>query len=122
MKVLSSCSRRRYIHRRGASLVVPGSQSPPILNPDSTVLPRMSTTETTKSAKRNKKAKSSGGGQKVAERLKTVVRRLPPNLPEEIFWQSVSKWVTEETVTWKAYYPGKFKTRYVSLCMEVEGG
>ncbi|KAI0753310.1 Smg-4/UPF3 family-domain-containing protein, partial [Daedaleopsis nitida] len=72
----------------------------------------MSAPEAGKQAKKAKKAKSSTGDQKSqAERLKTVVRRLPPNLPEEIFWQSVSKWVSEETVTWKSYHPGKFKTR-----------
>lgn len=49
------------------------------------------------------------------ERLKTVVRRLPPNLPEEVFWQSVQKWVTEETVIWKEYYQGKFRKRCVRL-------
>ena len=46
------------------------------------------------------------------ERLKTVVRRLPPNLPEEIFWQSVQSWVTEDTAVWKTYYPGKIRKRY----------
>ncbi|KIK82630.1 hypothetical protein PAXRUDRAFT_153590 [Paxillus rubicundulus Ve08.2h10] len=46
-----------------------------------------------------------------AERLKTVVRRLPPNLPEEIFWQSVQAWVSDETVTWRAFYPGKTRKR-----------
>ncbi|KXN89741.1 Regulator of nonsense transcripts UPF3 [Leucoagaricus sp. SymC.cos] len=45
------------------------------------------------------------------ERLKVVVRRLPPNLPEDIFWQSVSNWVTEESVSWKAYYSGKPRKR-----------
>ncbi|KAJ3812948.1 Smg-4/UPF3 family-domain-containing protein [Lentinula aff. lateritia] len=45
------------------------------------------------------------------ERLKTIVRKLPPNLPEEIFWQSVQTWVTDETVSWKIYYPGKFQRR-----------
>ena len=59
----------------------------------------MSTAESSKPAKKSKKSKVSGGGQKAAERLKTVVRRLPPNLPEDIFWQSVAKWVSEETVT-----------------------
>jgi regulator of nonsense transcripts 3 len=48
-----------------------------------------------------------------AERLKTVVRRLPPNLPEDVFWQSVQTWVKEDTVSWKVYYPGKFRKRYV---------
>lgn len=70
-----------------------------------------------KDKEKEKKSKSSGSGQKSqTERLKTVVRRLPPNLPEDVFWQSVGKWVTEETVMWKSYYPGKFKTRYV-LCL-----
>jgi regulator of nonsense transcripts 3 len=45
------------------------------------------------------------------ERLKIVVRRLPPNLPEDIFWQSVVPWVTEETTTWKAFYPGKLRKK-----------
>nr|VWO95268.1 N/A [Ganoderma boninense] len=79
----------------------------------------MSTTETSRPPKskgkdkeKDKKPKSSGSGQKSqTERLKTVVRRLPPNLPEDVFWRSVGKWVSEETVSWRAYYPGKFKTR-----------
>ncbi|KAJ7451620.1 Smg-4/UPF3 family-domain-containing protein [Mycena latifolia] len=45
------------------------------------------------------------------ERLKTVVRRLPPNLPEDVFWQSVQTWVSDETVTWKIFYPGKLRKR-----------
>jgi regulator of nonsense transcripts 3 len=48
------------------------------------------------------------------ERLKTVVRRLPPNLPEDVFWQSVQSWVSDETVTWKIFYPGKLRKRYIS--------
>ncbi|KAG1778777.1 Smg-4/UPF3 family-domain-containing protein [Suillus placidus] len=45
------------------------------------------------------------------ERLKTVVRRLPPNLPEEIFWQSVQTWVTDDSITWKVYHAGKLRKR-----------
>ncbi|KAI5994347.1 Smg-4/UPF3 family-domain-containing protein [Pisolithus albus] len=45
------------------------------------------------------------------ERLKIIVRRLPHNLPEEVFWQSVQTWVTEETATWKMFCPGKLKKR-----------
>jgi len=45
------------------------------------------------------------------ERLKTIVRRLPPNLPEDVFWQGVQSWVTEETTTWKAYSPGKLRKK-----------
>ena len=45
------------------------------------------------------------------DRLKTVVRRLPPNLPEDVFWQSVQTWVTEESVDWKIFYPGKLRKK-----------
>ncbi len=45
------------------------------------------------------------------EKLKAIVRRLPPNLPEEIFWQSVGEWVTDDTVTWRVFYPGKLRKR-----------
>ena len=45
------------------------------------------------------------------ERLKTVIRRLPPNLPEDVFWKSVEPWVTDDTVLWKMYYPGKLRKR-----------
>ncbi|ETW77358.1 hypothetical protein HETIRDRAFT_436258 [Heterobasidion irregulare TC 32-1] len=45
------------------------------------------------------------------ERLKSIVRRLPPNLPEDIFWQSVQSWVTDDTVSWKAFYPGKLRKK-----------
>ncbi|KAI0060013.1 hypothetical protein BV25DRAFT_1004676 [Artomyces pyxidatus] len=63
-------------------------------------------TKTKSKEKRQAQSKSSG-----SERLKTVVRRLPPNLPEEIFWQSVHPWVTEETVLWKSFYPGKLRKK-----------
>jgi regulator of nonsense transcripts 3 len=45
------------------------------------------------------------------ERLKTVIRRLPPNLPEDVFWKSVEAWVTDDTVLWKMYYPGKLRKK-----------
>ena len=57
----------------------------------------------------SKEKKSQGKSQN--ERLKVVVRRLPPNLPEEIFWQSVSDWVSDETVSWKSFHAGKVKKR-----------
>lgn len=44
-------------------------------------------------------------------RLKVVVRRLPPNLPEELFWKSVEQW--REFVDWSSYLPGKLAQRYV---------
>lgn len=65
-----------------------------------------------KSKKEKEREKRERAAQQQTERLKVVVRRLPPNLPEDIFWQTVQKWVTEETTTWKVFYPGKFKKRY----------
>ncbi|KAG6857241.1 hypothetical protein H0H87_007660 [Tephrocybe sp. NHM501043] len=75
----------------------------------------MSTATTTpakpKSSKKDKKREASDRAHVGGERLKTVIRRLPPNLPEEIFWGSVSQWISDESVSWKTYYPGKLKTR-----------
>ncbi|THH31843.1 hypothetical protein EUX98_g2358 [Antrodiella citrinella] len=59
-----------------------------------------------------RKEKTRASHKVPGERLKTVVRRLPPNLPEQIFWNSVQDWVSEETVTWKVYHQGKFKKRF----------
>ncbi|KAG8216154.1 Smg-4/UPF3 family-domain-containing protein [Butyriboletus roseoflavus] len=73
----------------------------------------MSTTDTKHSRKQKQKEPKSHPAQNGAERLKTVVRRLPPNLPEEIFWQSVQAWVTDDTITWKSYCPGKLRTKRV---------
>ncbi|KAK8849654.1 hypothetical protein IAR55_004989 [Kwoniella newhampshirensis] len=42
-----------------------------------------------------------------AARNKLVIRRLPPTLPEDIFWRSVSAWITDETCLWKRYVKGK---------------
>ena len=53
---------------------------------------------------------STGGGS--SDKLKAVVRRLPPNLPEEIFWQSVEPWVNSESVSWKRFYGGKIRKEY----------
>ncbi|EJD05305.1 uncharacterized protein FOMMEDRAFT_165771 [Fomitiporia mediterranea MF3/22] len=46
------------------------------------------------------------------DRLKAVVRRLPPNLPEDVFWQSVQPWVTDESVSWRTFYSGKVRKKY----------
>ncbi|KAI0088255.1 Smg-4/UPF3 family-domain-containing protein [Irpex rosettiformis] len=76
----------------------------------------MATTEPAKQSKSKSKEKErkqriSQKGQSSSDRLKTVVRRLPPNLPEDVFWQSVLPWVTDETATWKEYYQGKMRKR-----------
>lgn len=62
-------------------------------------------------AKAKKETEQKLSQSQQSERLKTIVRRLPPNLPEDIFWQSVQPWVTEETTTWKVYYPGKLRKK-----------
>uniref|UniRef100_A0A0W0FBB7 UPF3 domain-containing protein n=1 Tax=Moniliophthora roreri TaxID=221103 RepID=A0A0W0FBB7_MONRR len=61
--------------------------------------------------RREKEKKEKSQQQQGLEKLKIVIRRLPPNLPEDIFWQSVQNWVTDDTVTWKVYYRGKFRSR-----------
>ncbi|KAI9511371.1 Smg-4/UPF3 family-domain-containing protein [Russula earlei] len=72
------------------------------------------TTEPVKKPQSRSKAKEKRQGQSKAtgtERLKIVVRRLPPNLPEQIFWQSVQTWVTDDVVLWKEFYPGKVRKK-----------
>lgn len=53
-----------------------------------------------------------------APRLKVVVRRLPADLPEHIFNQSISQWAPrevpegrEKVLTWSSYEKGKVRTR-----------
>ncbi|KAK1923594.1 Smg-4/UPF3 family-domain-containing protein [Papiliotrema laurentii] len=41
-----------------------------------------------------------------APRLKLVIRRLPPSLPEDIFWNSVQAWIKPETCVWRRYVKG----------------
>lgn len=47
------------------------------------------------------------GGAGSAPRLKLVIRRLPPALPEETFWKSVAPFVTDQTCQWKRYIKGR---------------
>lgn len=50
--------------------------------------------------------------QHPSPRLKIIVRRLPPHLPENVFWQSVEPWVNSDSVSWKKFHPGKLRPRY----------
>ena len=68
--------------------------------------PKKSQSKSKTKEKRQGQTKASG-----TERLKIIVRRLPPHLPEQIFWQSVQPWVTDDTVLWKEFYPGKSRKR-----------
>jgi len=47
--------------------------------------------------------------KKLKTRTKVIVRRLPPNLPEDVFYDSISEWL--ESITWKSYFPGKLSKR-----------
>lgn len=73
--------------------------------------PRLSSSPNSKAKSKDKEKRQKGESKAQTERLKTVVRRLPPNLPENVFWQSVQQWVTDESVQWKSFYQGKFRTR-----------
>lgn len=75
------------------------------------------------------KSNKSAASQQQNQRLKIVVRRLPPDLPEHVFWKSVSPWITRETavqdtaeagsstdlpsqaeaVSWSKFKPGKIR-------------
>jgi len=70
------------------------------------------------------KAKQSQSGQ----RLKVIVRRLPPDLPPAVFWKTVQPWVPqgaaeaveqsedkENAVAWSVFKQGKVRKRYVHL-------
>ncbi|KAI8074721.1 Smg-4/UPF3 family-domain-containing protein [Gongronella butleri] len=57
-----------------------------------------------KRERRRKKAKSSA---KEAIKTKVIVRRLPPNLPEDVFMNAVSRWTGDDIVDYKVYIPGK---------------
>ncbi|KAH9829545.1 Smg-4/UPF3 family-domain-containing protein [Rhodofomes roseus] len=72
---------------------------------------KLSLSPNAKGKAKEKDKRQKGANKPQTERLKTIVRRLPPNLPEDIFWHSVQQWVTDETAQWKAYYQGKFRKR-----------
>ncbi|KAK9670727.1 hypothetical protein K7432_017565, partial [Basidiobolus ranarum] len=40
-------------------------------------------------------------------KTKVIIRRLPPNLPEELFFKSIQPYITEENILWRLYVPGK---------------
>jgi len=37
--------------------------------------------------------------------------QVAPKPPRTGLWQPVQTWVTDETVTWKVFYPGKVKKK-----------
>ncbi|KAI8071882.1 Smg-4/UPF3 family-domain-containing protein [Thamnidium elegans] len=86
------------------SAVTPPSSTPPTDSPK--VLPK-ETKQGDKPAKKRTKKRTRRHARKNTLKTKIVVRRLPPNLPEEIFMNSVKPWISEETVDYSLYVPGK---------------
>ncbi|KAI9308300.1 Smg-4/UPF3 family-domain-containing protein [Cunninghamella echinulata] len=63
-----------------------------------------------KKKRRERKKKKSKRTKKNEPKTKVVVRRLPPNLPEDIFMNAVKQWTTDDLVDYKIYIPGKLTT------------
>jgi regulator of nonsense transcripts 3 len=63
--------------------------------------------------KKDKKKPRKRSSKKALPKTKVVVRRLPPNIPEEIFFNSVKAWVNESTTGWQLFVPGKLSSRLV---------
>lgn len=63
-----------------------------------------------------------GGGGAAPPKLKIVVRRLPANIPEEIFWSSTAQWVNDETAGWKVFRKGKVAKAYVAPALLSSSG
>ncbi|KAI8388641.1 Smg-4/UPF3 family-domain-containing protein [Radiomyces spectabilis] len=64
-----------------------------------------------KAAKKKKRdrqrKKAKRANRKNVLKTKVVVRRLPPNLPEETFMNAVKAWTGDDVVDYKYYVPGK---------------
>ncbi|KZV74977.1 hypothetical protein PENSPDRAFT_741883 [Peniophora sp. CONT] len=80
-------------------------------DPPAAPAPAILTSDAKKKKKSRSEKRAAAAKANPHERTKTVVRRLPPNLPEEIFWASVQKWVSDETVVWKSFVQGKLRKK-----------
>lgn len=69
-------------------------------------------------------SKAGHKGGPPGQRLKVVVRKLPPDLPPKVFWQTTAQWITREDtdadadeypaaerVVWSQYRQGKVRKR-----------
>jgi regulator of nonsense transcripts 3 len=61
--------------------------------------------------KKEKKKPRKRSGKKTSSKTKVVVRRLPPNIPQEVFSNSVKGWINEATIDWQLFVPGKLSSR-----------
>ena len=87
------------------------------VDPPATLAPAVTTSEAKKKKKSRSEKRAAAAKANPHERTKTVVRRLPPNLPEEVFWQSVQQWVSDDTVVWKSFEQGKLRKKCVYLVL-----
>ncbi|KAG0172194.1 hypothetical protein DFQ28_007475 [Apophysomyces sp. BC1034] len=60
-----------------------------------------------KKKKDRAKKKAKQASRKTTLKTKVVVRRLPPNLPEDVFMNTVKQWTSDESVDFAYYVPGK---------------
>jgi regulator of nonsense transcripts 3 len=60
-----------------------------------------------------RKSRRSKKPKEPVPRLKLVIRKLPPNLPKEVFLKTVEPWINK--IDWHDYYPGKLSKRYVVI-------
>lgn len=84
--------------------------------PSTLKLPTSPPPSETSSNKKSKKKKIPTSTAEISEnrpahcKTKVVVRCLPPNLPEPVFWDAVKDWVNEITADWSCFYAGKVST------------
>jgi len=72
-----------------------------------------------KSSAKPKKLKSKRGCGKNVTKTKVVVRRLPPLILEQAFFESVEQWVNKETCTWTRFHQGRISKRWSIPCVSL---
>lgn len=95
----------------------PPQPPPPTQEASSSSLEKQQKAAAAKAKKKQKekaKKKAKKASRKNAPKTKVVVRRLPPNLPEDVFMNAVKRWTSDEVVDYKFYVPGKLSQRYLS--------
>ncbi|KAL0093901.1 Smg-4/UPF3 family-domain-containing protein [Phycomyces blakesleeanus] len=92
------------------SVAVPVTEIPQPTEADSTTTKDKAKVLADKAKKKKRekaKKKAKRASRKNVLKTKVIVRRLPPNLPEEIFMNTVKPWTSEENVDYKYYVLGK---------------
>lgn len=76
-----------------------------------TASPKIKSNDAKSEKKKRIRKRSKRHARKPTLKTKVIVRRLPPNLPEEIFMNSVKPWISEDNVTYSLYVAGKLSKR-----------